>query len=316
MTSDPPLTLQVSGLRKSFGDRLVLDGVDLEAAPGTVLALLGPNGAGKTTTVRILATLASPDGGTALVGGHDVVREPDAVRGLIGVTGQFSAVDKLLTVRENLRLVADLRRLPRAAARARVEELVEQFDLGDHADARGAQLSGGLARRLDLAMTLVPSPRVVFLDEPTAGLDPRSRRALWDVVRGLVADGVTVLLTTQYLEEADQLADTVVVLDRGRVVAHDTPAALKRLVPGGTVRLHLSDDASLARAASAFPEGVADPGQRTLTLEAADDVATVRHLLARLAEADADAHRIEITPMALDEAFLALTSDPAREALR
>jgi ABC-2 type transport system ATP-binding protein len=316
MTPTPPLALQVSGLRKSFGDRLVLDGVDLSAAAGSVLALLGPNGAGKTTTVRILATLAAPDGGTALVGGHDVVREPDAVRALLGVTGQLSAVDKLLTVRENLRLVADLRHLPRAAARARVEELVEQFGLGDHADTRGAQLSGGLARRLDLAMTLVPRPRVVFLDEPTAGLDPRSRRALWDVVRALVADGVTVLLTTQYLEEADQLADTVAVLDRGRVVAHDTPAALKRLVPGGTVRLHLSDDPSLARAASAFPEGLADAGERTLTLEAADDVATVRHLLARLDEAGAGADRIEITPMALDEAFLALTSDPAREALR
>ena len=316
MTTSRPAAIEVSGLRKSFGDRLVLDGVDLTAPTGSVLAVLGPNGAGKTTTVRILATLAAADGGTALVGGHDVTREPDAVRALIGVTGQFSAVDKLLTVRENLRLVADLRRLGRVAARARVDELVEQFDLGDHADTRGAQLSGGLVRRLDLAMTLVPGPRVVFLDEPTTGLDPRSRRALWDHVRSLVTDGVTVLLTTQYLEEADQLADAVALLDGGRVVAHDTPAALKRLVPGGSIRIHLGDDRSLVAAAHAFPEARSDAGDRTLTLTADDDVTTLRRVLARLDAVGADAHRIETTPVGLDEVFLALTSTPAREAVR
>jgi ABC-2 type transport system ATP-binding protein len=316
MSVTTPAAIEVSGLRKSFGDRLVLDGVDLTAPAGSVLAVLGPNGAGKTTTVRILATLAAPDAGTALVGGHDVTREPDAVRALIGVTGQFSAVDKLLTVRENLKLVAELRRLGRDTTRARVDELVEQFDLGDHADTRGAQLSGGLIRRLDLAMTLVPGPQVVFLDEPTTGLDPRSRRALWDIVRSLVSDGVTVLLTTQYLEEADQLADAVALLDGGRVVAHDTPAALKRLVPGGSIRIHLDDDRSLAAATGAFPEARSDAGERTLTLTADDDVATLRRVLARLDAAGAAAHRIETTRVGLDEVFLALTSTPAREAVR
>lgn len=199
--------IEVRGLRKSYGTTAVLDGVDLTVQPGTVTALLGPNGAGKTTTVHVLSTLVRPDGGTARVDGFDVVREPDGVRAGIGLTGQFSAVDTLLTGEENLLLMARLRHLPRGRAKARVRELLDQFDLGEAARKPLSTWSGGLRRRLDLAMTLVATPAVIFLDEPTTGLDPRSRRAMWDVVRALVAQGTTVLLTTQYLEEADELAD-------------------------------------------------------------------------------------------------------------
>ena len=220
----------VSGLRKSFGEQLVLDGVDLDVAEGTVFALLGPNGAGKTTIVRILSTLSSADAGDVSVAGHDVAADPDGVRAAIGVTGQFSAVDNLLTGRENLILMADLRHLGRDAGRRRTAELLERFDLVDAADKPAATYSGGMRRRLDLAMTLVGDPRLIFLDEPTAGLDPRSRRTMWELIRELVAGGVTVFLTTQYLEEADQLADQIALLDHGAIVAEGTAEELKRLV--------------------------------------------------------------------------------------
>ncbi|KQW53494.1 hypothetical protein ASC77_04220 [Nocardioides sp. Root1257] len=219
--------IEVTGIARSYGDQPVLRDLDLTVPTGTVYALLGPNGAGKTTLVRILSTLLAPDAGTALVAGHDVAREPDGVRRSIGVTGQFSAIDELLTGRENLRLMADLAHLPRSEAAARVDELLAGFDLTDAADRRAATYSGGMKRRLDLAMTLVSRPRLIFLDEPTTGLDPRSRRDLWQIVRELLADGVTIFLTTQYLEEADQLADTVGVLVDGRLVAEGTPAELK-----------------------------------------------------------------------------------------
>ena len=202
-----------TGLRKSFGDHLVRDGVDLDVAEGTIYTLLGPNGAGKTTIVQILSTLVDADGGEVRVAGHDVEREPDAVRAAIGVTGQFSAVDGLLTGRENLHLMADLHRLPEAEGRSRAEELLERFDLLDAAGKPAAGYSGGMRRRLDLAMTLIGRPRIIFLDEPTTGLDPRSRRVMWQIVRELAAGGVTILLTTQYLEEADQLADQPAVED-------------------------------------------------------------------------------------------------------
>ncbi|GAA1767692.1 hypothetical protein GCM10009795_012610 [Nocardioides hankookensis] len=219
--------IEVIGIAKSYGDQPVLQGLDLTVPTGTVYALLGPNGAGKTTLVRILSTLLAADAGTARVGGHDVAQQSDAVRRSIGVTGQFSAIDDLLTSRENLRLMADLAHLPRPEAAARVDELLATFDLTDAADRRAATYSGGMKRRLDLAMTLVARPRLIFLDEPTTGLDPRSRRDLWQIVRELLADGVTVFLTTQYLEEADQLADAVGVLVDGRLVAEGTPAELK-----------------------------------------------------------------------------------------
>jgi ABC-2 type transport system ATP-binding protein len=225
--------IAVSGLRKAFGETVVLDGLHLRVETGTVYALLGPNGAGKTTTVNILTTLMRADGGEVRVAGHDVEREPDAVRAAIGVTGQFSAVDGLLTGRENLHLMADLHRLPKAEGRSRAQELLERFDLLEAAGKPAAGYSGGMRRRLDLAMTLIGSPRIIFLDEPTTGLDPRSRRVMWQIVRELAAGGVTILLTTQYLEEADQLADRVAVLDHGALIAEGTPGELKQLVPGG-----------------------------------------------------------------------------------
>src|SRR6476646_6883297 len=231
----------VEGLVKRYGTVTALDDVDLTVPAGTVTALLGPNGAGKTTTVHILSTLVRPDGGTASVDGCDVVRGPDGVRAVIGLTGQFSAVDGLLTGEENLQLMARLRHLGAKRSGARVAELLEQFDLVDAARKPLATYSGGMRRRLDLAMTLVATPAVIFLDEPTTGLDPRSRHTMWDIVRALVADGTTVLLTTQHLEEADELADRIAVLDGGRIVAEGTPEELKRLVPGGHIRLRFAD---------------------------------------------------------------------------
>ena len=225
--SETKPAIRVSDLTKSFGDVRVLRGLDLEVRSGTVYALLGPNGSGKTTTVRILSTLIQADDGDVEVLGHDVRRAPDKVRSGIGVTGQFSAVDDLLTGRENLRLIADLHHLPRAVARQKVEALLARFELEDAADRRVGTYSGGMKRRLDLAMTLIGTPALLFLDEPTTGLDPRSRLQLWAIVRELVADGVTIFLTTQYLDEADRLADRVGVLDGGVLVAEGTPAELK-----------------------------------------------------------------------------------------
>ena len=247
--------IHVTGLRKSFGELLVLDGVDLRVAEGTIFALLGPNGAGKTTIVQILSTLIGADAGELRVAGHDVAGDPDAVRAAIGVTGQFSAVDNLLTGHENLMLMADLHHLPRAEGRRRAAELLDRFGLTEAAAKPAATYSGGMRRRLDLAMTLVGDPRLIFLDEPTTGLDPRSRRMMWDLIRDLVAGGVTVFLTTQYLEEADQLADRIALLDRGRLVAEGTPGELKRLVPGGHIRLEFPDLDALDSAARALGRG-------------------------------------------------------------
>ena len=248
--------ITATGIRKQFGDNIVLAGIDLEIAAGTIFSLLGPNGAGKTTTVQILSTLIAPDAGEIRVAGHDVVHDADAVRAAIGVTGQYSAVDKMLTGRENLQLMADLQHLGRRESRTRTARLVEQFDLGDFVDRRVDTYSGGMQRRLDLAMSLVGDPQVVFLDEPTTGLDPRSRRDMWHTIRALAGAGVTILLTTQYLEEADQLADRIAVLHEGTLVAQGTPAALKRLVPGGHVRLEFADIATLRAAAAIVAAGL------------------------------------------------------------
>jgi len=235
MSTHPAPAIEIAGLRKQYGDRTVLDGLDLTVPAGTVTALLGPNGAGKTTTVSILSTLLPADGGTARVLGHDVAREPDIVRRLIGVTGQLSAVDPLLTATENLRLMADLFHLPRSESLSRIADLLDRFGLAEAARQQAQQLSGGMQRKLDLAMTLVGDPQVVFLDEPTTGLDPRARRDLWDQVRTLVDGGTSVLLSTQYLDEADHLADRVAVLHGGRLVAHDTPAGLKAAHDAGSL---------------------------------------------------------------------------------
>jgi ABC-2 type transport system ATP-binding protein len=295
--------IEVSGLRKAYGDKTVLDGIDLTVEAGTIFSLLGPNGAGKTTAVNVLTTLTGADGGTVRVGGHDIAREPKAVRSVIGVTGQFAAVDELLTGEENLRLMADLHRVGRRS----VPELLERFDLTGSAKKLSSTYSGGMRRKLDLAMTLVGTPRIIFLDEPTTGLDPRSRRTMWSIIRELVADGVTVLLTTQYLDEADHLADRVAVLDQGRLVAQGTPAELKRQIPGAHVRLRFAGVSDLDAAARALTG--ATPDQESLSLKVASDGSTksLRALLDRLAEHEIDAEELSVHTPDLDDVFLALT---------
>jgi ABC-2 type transport system ATP-binding protein len=299
--------IAVRGLRKAFGEHVVLDGVDLEIPVGSVLALLGPNGAGKTTIVHILSTLVAPDAGSVAVGGRDLATDPNGVRAVIGVTGQFSAVDDLLTGRENLALMARLRHLGAAEARRRVDELLERFDLVEAAGKRVSTFSGGMRRRLDLAMTLIGDPRIVFLDEPTTGLDPRSRRTMWDIVRGLAADGVTILLTTQHLDEADELASRVAVLDGGRIVAQGTPDELKRLVPPGHLLLRVDDAAALGAAAAALPDGVRDDEALTLRVPREGGVRALRAVLDRLDAAGVEAADLEVRTPNLDDVFFALT---------
>jgi ABC-2 type transport system ATP-binding protein len=317
-TSDAsvPAAISVRGLRKSYGDQVVLDGLDLEVAAGSVVALLGPNGAGKTTTVNILSTLVPADGGSVRVAGHDPARDPDAVRATIGVTGQFSAVDGLLTGEENLVLMADLHHLPRSEGRRRARDLLERFDLVEAAPRPAATYSGGMRRRLDLAMGLLGRPRVLFLDEPTTGLDPRSRRAIWEMIRELVATGVTVLLTTQYLEEADQLADRIAVLDHGRIVAAGTADELKSLVPGGHVRLTFPDAAGYAAAARVLAGAVRDDAAQALQVAAGGTVHEIRDLLDQLDRLDVRADRLTVHTPDLDDVFLALTGRPAEAISR
>ena len=306
--------ITATGLRKSFGDKAVLNGIDLEVAAGTTFSLLGPNGAGKTTIVQIMSTLIRADGGEVRVGGHDVARNPAAVRAAIGVTGQFSAVDNLLTGEENLLLMADLHHLRRAEGRRRAAELLDKFDLADAAKKTAVTFSGGMRRRLDLAMTLVGEPRVIFLDEPTTGLDPRSRRMMWQTIRGLVAGGVTIFLTTQQLDEADELADQIAVLDHGKVVATGRPEELKRSIPGAHVRLRFADVAGLDAAEHVL--GGAFRHEDTLTLEVPSDAGAtaVRALLNRLGDTADQVDAVSVHTPDLDDVFFALTGHPTAAA--
>ncbi|MEU9037456.1 ATP-binding cassette domain-containing protein [Streptomyces sp. NPDC048352] len=307
----PPAAIRATGLRKSYGDKTVLDGIDLNIPAGSVFALLGPNGAGKTTAVKILSTLVTADGGRAEVAGHDLAAAPHRVRAAIGVTGQFSAVDGLITGEENMLLMADLHHLPKREGRRTAAALLERFDLLEAAKKPASTYSGGMKRRLDIAMTLVGSPRIIFLDEPTTGLDPRSRHSMWGIIRELVTGGVTVFLTTQYLEEADQLADRIAVLDGGRLVAEGTAEELKRLIPGGHVRLRFTDPSAYRSAASALTEAVRDDEALSLQIPSDGSQRELRSVLDWLDAAGIEADELTVHTPDLDDVFFALTGSTA-----
>jgi ABC-2 type transport system ATP-binding protein len=309
------LAIAANGLQKSYGDKVVLDGIDLAVPEGTIFSLLGPNGAGKTTTVQILSTLIAADGGAVRVAGHDLARNPDDVRGAIGVTGQYSAVDKLLTGEENLLLMADLKHLSRTEGRRKAAELLERFDLVEAARKPAATYSGGMQRRLDLAMTLVGDPRLIFLDEPTTGLDPRSRRSMWQIVRELVASGVTIFLTTQYLEEADQLADRIALLDHGRLIAEGTADELKRRIPGGHIELTFAEPHLLDAARELLGDATADAEALTLQVPSDGSVRAIRELLAALDERSIEINEMSVHTPDLDDVFLTLTGQQ-KETIR
>jgi ABC-2 type transport system ATP-binding protein len=306
--------ITASGLRKAYKDKVVLDGIDLDVRAGSVFSLLGPNGAGKTTTVNVLTTLLTADGGTARVGGYDVATETKKVRSSIGVTGQFASVDELLSGRENLQLMADLHHLKGAEGKRVVDDLLGRFDLVESANKLASTYSGGMRRKLDLAMTLVTKPRIIFLDEPTTGLDPRSRRTMWTIVRELVADGITIFLTTQYLDEADRLADQIAVLDKGKLVAEGTPAQLKRQIPGGHVQFRFADTVQLAAAARVLAGATPDEESLVLRVPSDGGVKSVRALLDRLDEYAIDAEEFSVHMPDLDDVFLSLTGHSSTDA--
>ncbi|MDT0485008.1 ATP-binding cassette domain-containing protein [Streptomyces doebereineriae] len=317
------LAIAANGLRKSYGDKTVLDGIDIQVPAGTIFSLLGPNGAGKTTAVKILSTLISADPGTGgiHIGGHDLAADPQGVRAAIGVTGQFSAVDGLITGEENMLLMADLHHLPKAEGRRVAAELLERFDLTEAAKKPASTYSGGMKRRLDIAMTLVGDPRIIFLDEPTTGLDPRSRHTMWQIIRELVSDGVTVFLTTQYLEEADELADRIAVLHDGRIAAEGSAEQLKRLIPGGHVRLRFTDPDAYRSAASALREATRDDESLALQLPSGGSQSELRAILDRLDAAGIEADELTVHTPDLDDVFFALTggadvTDQPKETVR
>ncbi len=308
--------IAASALRKSYGEKVVLDGVDLTVPEGTVFSLLGPNGAGKTTAVKILSTLISADAGTGeiRIGGHNLATDPQAVRAAIGVTGQFSAVDSLITGEENMLLMADLHHLPRREARRTAAELLERFDLVEAAKKPASTYSGGMKRRLDIAMTLVGDPRIIFLDEPTTGLDPRSRHTMWQIIRELVTGGVTVFLTTQYLEEADELADRIAVLNNGKIAAEGTAEELKRLIPGGHVRLRFTDPTAYQGAALALGEATRNDESLSLQIPSSGGQRELRSLLDQLDFAGIEADELTVHTPDLDDVFFALTGPDPRPA--
>jgi ABC-2 type transport system ATP-binding protein len=317
------LAIAANGLRKSYDDKVVLDGIDLAVPTGTVFSLLGPNGAGKTTAVKILSTLISPDPGSGdiHIGGHNLATDPQAGRAAISVTGQFSAVDGLITGEENMLLMADLHHLSRVDGRRVAAELLERFDLVEAAKKPASTYSGGMKRRLDIAMTLVGDPRIIFLDEPTTGLDPRSRHNMWQIIRELVSDGVTVFLTTQYLEEADELADRIAVLNDGKIAAQGTAEELKRLIPGGHVRLRFTDPAAYQRAALTLREVTRDDEALTLQIPSGGSQRELRSILDWLDSAGIEADELTVHTPDLDDVFFALTGgarvpDQPKEANR
>ncbi|MGW7823503.1 ATP-binding cassette domain-containing protein [Streptomyces puniciscabiei] len=301
------LAIAANGLRKSYGDKIVLDGIDLAVEEGTIFSLLGPNGAGKTTAVKILSTLVTADAGELRVGGHDLATDAQSVRAAIGVTGQFSAVDGLITGEENMLLMADLHHLSRSEGRRVTAELLERFDLVEAARKPASTYSGGMKRRLDIAMTLVGDPRIIFLDEPTTGLDPRSRHTMWQIIRELVSGGTTVFLTTQYLEEADELADRIAVLNGGRIAAEGSADELKRLVPGGHVRLRFTDPAEYERAATALRETTRNDEALTLQIPSDGSQRELRAILDWLDAAGIEADELSVHTPDLDDVFFALT---------
>jgi ABC-2 type transport system ATP-binding protein len=318
MSSQHTLAIEASGLDKAFGDTQAVDGVDLAVRTGSVYGMLGPNGAGKTTTVRMLATLLRPDGGEARVLGHDIVREADEVRARVSLTGQLASVDEDLTGRENLVLIARLLGFKRARAKARAIELLEAFGLADAAGKLVKHYSGGMRRRLDVAASIVVTPELMFLDEPTTGLDPRSRNQVWDIVRALVSDGTTVLLCTQYLDEADQLADGIAVIDHGRVIAEGTPAQLKASVGSGALHVRLLDpdhrpeaERVLARALDAQVHLEPDPAALSATCP--PDPGRAANAIAELSRAGVAVANFSLGQPSLDEVFLALTGRPAED---
>ncbi|MGW4849847.1 ATP-binding cassette domain-containing protein [Streptomyces sp. NPDC004288] len=311
------LAIAATGLRKSYGEKAVLDGIDLSVPEGSVFALLGPNGAGKTTAVKILSTLITADAGQVTVAGHDLATAAQSVRAAIGVTGQFSAVDGLITGEENMLLMADLHHLPKARGRRVVAELLERFDLTEAAGKPASTYSGGMKRRLDIAMTLVGDPRIIFLDEPTTGLDPRSRHTMWQIIRELVTGGVTVFLTTQYLEEADQLADRIAVLHDGKIAAEGTAEQLKRLIPGGHIRLRFTDPTAYRTATSALADAARDDDALALHLPGDGSQRALRLILDRLDTAGIEADELTVHTPDLDDVFFALTAtDQPKEVVR
>ncbi|MFD4594211.1 ATP-binding cassette domain-containing protein [Streptomyces rubiginosohelvolus] len=302
-----PTAVSAVGFCKSYGDKAVLDGIDLRIPAGSVFALLGPNGAGKTTAVKILSTLITADSGELSVGGHDLATDPQSVRAAIGVTGQFSAVDGLITGEENMLLMADLHHLPKAEGRRVTAELLERFDLVDAAKKPASTYSGGMKRRLDIAMTLVGGPRIIFLDEPTTGLDPRSRHTMWGIIRELVAEGVTVFLTTQHLEEADELADRIAVLNNGKIAAEGSADELKRIVPGGHVKLRFTDPGAYRSAASVLGEAVRDDDALALQIPSDGSQRELRSILDWLDAKSVEADGLTVHTPDLDDVFFALT---------
>ena len=310
-TASKALAIAAKGLRKSYGDKTVLDGVDLAVPEGTIFSLLGPNGAGKTTAVKILSTLVTADAGDLRVGGHDLATDPQAVRAAIGVTGQFSAVDGLITGEENMLLMADLHHLSKQEGRRTAAELLARFDLVEAAKKPAATYSGGMKRRLDIAMTLVGDPRIIFLDEPTTGLDPRSRHTMWQIIRELVTGGVTVFLTTQHLEEADELADRIAVLHDGKIAAEGTADELKRLIPGGHIRLRFTDPSAYQSAASTLREVTRDDESLALQIPSDGSQRALRSILDWLDTAGIEADELTVHTPDLDDVFFALTGDAA-----